>query len=69
MGGGDEEPETIGSILAAGCGIRTVDVDCPQWSMHSAREVMGTDDVIHAVRIFRAAYTEFTDVDRLMQQR
>ena len=60
---------TIGSILAAGCGIRTVDVGCPQWSMHSAREVMGTDDVIHAVRIFRAAYTKFTDVDRLMQQR
>lgn len=58
---------TIGSILASGTGIRTVDVGCPQWSMHSAREVMGTEDVTHAVNIFRAAYTSFTEVDRLYE--
>ena len=24
---------------------------------------MGTDDVIHAVRIFRSAYTNYTEID------
>ena len=60
---------TIGPIIASGTGIRTIDVGCPQWSMHSAREVMGTDDVIHAVRIYRSAYTNYTDIDKKLEQR
>lgn len=37
---------TIGSITAAGLGLRTVDVGNPMWSMHSARETAGTADQI-----------------------
>lgn len=37
---------TIGSITAAGLGVRTVDVGNPMWSMHSARETAGTADQI-----------------------
>ncbi len=36
---------TIGPMTAAGTGIPTVDVGAAQLAMHSAREVMGADDV------------------------
>jgi aspartyl aminopeptidase len=35
---------TIGPIISAGTGIRTVDIGMPQLSMHSCREVMGVVD-------------------------
>jgi aspartyl aminopeptidase len=37
---------TIGPMTAAGTGIPTVDVGAAQLAMHSAREVMGADDVV-----------------------
>jgi aspartyl aminopeptidase len=36
---------TIGPMTAAGTGIPTVDVGAAQLAMHSARELMGADDV------------------------
>jgi len=37
---------TIGPIVAAGVGVRTVDVGNPMLSMHSARELAGRADVV-----------------------
>ncbi|XP_022934030.1 probable aspartyl aminopeptidase [Cucurbita moschata] len=51
---------TIGPILASGLGIRTVDVGAPQLSMHSIREVCGTDDVDYSYLHFKAYYEEFS---------
>ena len=46
---------TIGPMTAAGTGISTVDVGAAQLAMHSAREVMGADDVA----AYSAALTAF----------
>jgi len=43
---------TIGPMLSAR-GFRTVDIGAPQLSMHSAREMMGTDDVAHTLALFK----------------
>ena len=54
---------TVGPILSASTGQRTVDVGAPQWSMHSVRECMGCADIIYAVKTFRCAYENFISVN------
>jgi aspartyl aminopeptidase len=54
---------TIGPILAAGLGCRTVDVGMPQLAMHSIRECMGADDVSLGFRHFRAFFEHFSTLD------
>ncbi len=44
-------------------GVRTVDVGCPQWSMHSIREMMGVDDVEMGYRHLKAVFELFSEVD------
>lgn len=48
---------TIGPLLAAQLGVRTVDVGAPQLSMHSAREMMAVRDVGYLVDAFSAWFT------------
>jgi len=57
---------TIGPILSSGTGIRTVDVGAPQLSMHSIREMCGTDDIHFARQHFEGFFTYFTAVDASM---
>jgi aspartyl aminopeptidase len=54
---------TIGPILSANAGIRTVDIGNPQFSMHSIREMCGTGDVAHAIALLRVYYEQFTALD------
>ncbi len=54
---------TIGPMLSASCGIRTVDVGIPQWAMHSIRETCGIKDVASAIQLFKYFYAEFASVD------
>ncbi|CAM9518899.1 unnamed protein product, partial [Discosporangium mesarthrocarpum] len=45
---------TIGPMLSALSGVRTVDVGSGQLSMHSCREMMGTEGVVHGYRHLKA---------------
>ena len=57
---------TIGPILSTRSGIRTVDVGMPQLSMHSIREMCGTEDTRLCVEHFRAVYEDFFEMDEKM---
>ncbi|RCK64239.1 Aspartyl aminopeptidase 4 [Candida viswanathii] len=54
---------TIGPILAAKLGIRTLDLGNPQLSMHSIRETGGTFDIARLTDLFRSYFENYTDVD------
>ena len=47
---------TIGPITAARLGVRTVDVGSPMLSMHSCREMAGTEDVAPMIEVLAAFY-------------
>lgn len=55
---------TIGPMLSAKLGLRTVDIGNPQLSMHSIRETGGTDDVAHGINLLRAFYEEFAELEQ-----
>ena len=57
---------TIGPILATNLGMRTVDVGVPQLSMHSIREMCGTEDIDICARHFTAFFDHFAAVDARM---
>jgi len=46
---------TVGSFIASSVGIPTVDLGCPQFSMHSAREIMAKDDYVSSVTFLTEA--------------
>jgi aspartyl aminopeptidase len=54
---------TVGPILSAKTGMRTVDVGAPQFAMHSVREMCASADIKHSVDLFTHFYNEFATVD------
>ena len=44
---------TIGPIASAKLGIRSVDVGCPMWAMHSVRESAGVQDHSYMIKVLR----------------
>jgi len=54
---------TIGPMIAAQTGLRTVDVGAPCLSMHSIRETMGVADVDNCLRIFQAFFGRFAELN------
>ena len=49
---------TIGPILSSKLGIPAIDVGVAQLSMHSIREMAGTEDVSHSINLFSAFYCQ-----------
>lgn len=54
---------TIGPMLSAKLGVRTLDLGNPQLSMHSIRETGGTYDVDHAIKLFSAYLSSYSDLE------
>jgi aspartyl aminopeptidase len=53
---------TIGPMLSAALGARTIDVG-PQLAMHSIRETCGTHDVEHGVNLFDSFFEHFGELE------
>ncbi len=53
---------TIGPMMAAKCGMKTVDIGAPQLSMHSIRELMGTVDLLYYRNLYASFYTNYESI-------
>ncbi|RYP57421.1 hypothetical protein DL770_010679 [Monosporascus sp. CRB-9-2] len=54
---------TIGPMLSAKLGVRTLDLGNPQLSMHSIRETGGTHDVDHAIKLFSSFLSTYSEIE------
>ncbi|CAE8719018.1 unnamed protein product, partial [Polarella glacialis] len=54
---------TIGPIISAKTGVRTIDIGAPQWGMHSCRETCASSDAMHLRTLCKAFYALFREVD------
>jgi aspartyl aminopeptidase len=54
---------TIGPMLSAALGTRTIDVGNAQLSMHSIRETSGAYDVEHGIRLFESFFEHFSELE------
>ena len=55
---------TIGPMLSASLGTRTLDLGNAQLSMHSCRECGGADDVHHAIRLFDSFFQHYSTLEK-----
>ncbi|KAI9729258.1 MAG: hypothetical protein M1835_003641, partial [Candelina submexicana] len=58
---------TIGPMLSAALGTRTLDLGNPQLSMHSIRETSGVYDVEYGIRLFESFFKHFSELERKVQ--
>ena len=56
---------TIGPMVSALTGIRTVDIGVPSLSMHSIRETVGTDDVANSKKLLLSFFRNFRSLDKV----
>ncbi|TPX09779.1 uncharacterized protein E0L32_008970 [Thyridium curvatum] len=54
---------TIGPMLSAKMGVRTLDLGNPQLSMHSIRETGGSYDVEHSIKLFEAFLSNYSKLE------
>ena len=49
---------TIGPIASAKLGVRSVDVGCPMWAMHSIRESAGVQDHEYLIKVLKRFFVD-----------
>jgi len=54
---------TIGPMLSAKLGVRTLDLGNPQLSMHSIRETGGSHDVEYAIKLFEGFLNSYGELE------
>lgn len=55
---------TIGPMLSAALGARTLDLGNATLGMHSCREACGSDDVHHAIRLFTSFFQHYSSLEK-----
>ncbi|KAF2095739.1 peptidase M18, aminopeptidase I [Rhizodiscina lignyota] len=55
---------TIGPMLSAALGARTLDLGNPQLSMHSIRETCGAHDFEHAINLFESFFEHYEELEK-----
>lgn len=55
---------TIGPMLSASLGTRTLDLGNPQLSMHSIRETGGTHDVGHSIKLYSSFFQNYSELHK-----
>lgn len=58
---------TIGPMLSAALGARTLDLGNPILSMHSIRETGGSEDVRHLIRLFQSFFEHYGPLEKTLQ--
>ena len=53
---------TIGPMMAAKAGIRTIDIGAPQLAMHSIREMCGVIDLLHYKHLFECFFNRYASL-------
>ena len=53
---------TIGPMMAAKAGIKTIDIGAPQLAMHSIRETCGVVDLLYYEKLFAVFFTSYYDL-------
>ena len=53
---------TIGPMMAAKAGIKTIDIGAPSLSMHSIRETCGVVDLLYYKRLFGVFFDEYSEL-------
>ena len=55
---------TIGPMMSASLGMRTIDVGTPQWAMHSIRELCCTSGIEQARQLYKVTIVKRDTVIR-----
>jgi len=54
---------TVGPMLSSRLGVRTIDLGCTQWGMHSCRETCSADDLHHLLNLCKGFYKYLRETD------
>ena len=59
---------TIGPMMAAKAGIKTVDIGAPMLGMHSIRETCGVIDMLYYRNLFTTFFTDYSQIPTTLLQ-